>query len=135
MRLDTRNLDLLVAVYKHLNAEGTRLDLAASLLQLINRLAHQRDDYATYLSLNREQVERDIPYRVVCEARYGGRWDTGTRKRRWNREFNEAERRAASSLFRQAHKWTLRSGVPTGVKMSETAYDLWQKLGDFCASL
>ena len=31
MRLNARDLDLLVTVYKHINAEGARPDLAAAL--------------------------------------------------------------------------------------------------------
>ena len=41
----------------------------------------------------------------------------------------------ASRLFRQAQTWALKSGAPASVKMTGAAYDLWQKLGDFCASL
>lgn len=136
MRIDSRDLDLLVQVQKHLSAEGARPDLAAALLRTVTRLARQDEGYQTYMVLTAEQVERDIPYKVVCEARYGVRWDTGTRKRRWQDEFSNAERVAAERLFRQAHRWTLTSGVPCkGVEMSSTVYYLWQKLGDFCASL
>ena len=120
MRLNARDLDLLVTVYKHINAEGARPDLAAALLRLVSRLSRQNEgEYPTCLSLSREQIQRDIPYQVVCETRYGARWDTGTRKRRWDSEFSHA----------------LKSGAPASVKMTGAAYDLWQKLGDFCASL
>lgn len=136
MRLDVRDLDLLVTVYKHINAEGARPDLAAALLLMIERLSRQNTgEYTTYLSLSREQVERSIPYKVICEARYGARWDTGTRKRRWASEFSHTEQQLASRLFRQAHTWVLTGRVPASVKMPGNVYDLWQKLGDFCAML
>ena len=136
MRLNARDLDLLVTVYKRINAEGARPDLAAALLRLVSRLSRQNEgEYPTCLSLSREQIQRDIPYQVVCETRYGARWDTGTRKRRWDSEFSHAEQQLASRLFRQAQTWALKSGAPASVKMTGAAYDLWQKLGDFCASL
>ena len=115
MRVDAQDLDLLITTYKHLNAEGTRPDLAASLLRMVNRLSSQNDGCEVYMALTR--------------------WDTGTRKRRWEAEFSPAERRAADRLIRQAQTWTLKRGASASVKMPGVVYDLWQKLGDFCASL
>lgn len=136
MRLTIQDVDLLVTIYKNLNAEGGRPDLAAALLRMIDRLLGQNDGVSVaYLLLNREQVEKNIPYKVICEAREGAHWDTGTRKRRWDEEFTAEEQHNAMHLFRQAQTWALKSGVPASVKMSSSRYDLWKKLGDFCASL
>lgn len=135
MRVDAQDLDLLITTYKHLNAEGTRPDLAASLLRMVNRLSSQNDGCEVYMALTREQINRNIPYQLVCETCGGSRWDTGTRKRRWEAEFSPAERRAADRLIRQAQTWTLKRGALASVKMPGAVYDLWQKLGDFCASL
>ncbi len=88
-----------------------------------------------YLELSQEEVHREIPYAVICETRYGSRWDTSRRRRRWTAEFTEAERRAASELFPKAHNYYVGRGVPERVKMKPGTLRLWQKLGDFCASI
>lgn len=87
------------------------------------------------LVFDHDEVSRNIPYMVVCEAREGSRWNTGTRRRRWLQEFSEQERTKATTLFRQAHTWALVKGVPNTVRMTLETHSLWQKLGDFCASL
>lgn len=50
-------------------------------------------------------------------------------------DFSESEREAAGRLFRMAHNWTVGRGVPDTVQMSRKTFHLWQKLGDFCASI
>lgn len=50
-------------------------------------------------------------------------------------DFSESEREAAGRLFRMAHDWTVGRGVPDTVQMSRKTFHLWQKLGDFCASI
>lgn len=86
------------------------------------------------LRLDREEIER-LPYAVICEARYGARWDTGRRKRMWTQEFTESERKKATEIFRQAHRFYLVSGCPDELVMSPSTLSLWRRLGDFCASL
>lgn len=85
--------------------------------------------------LSREAVNSCIPYRVVCEAKEGSRWNTMHRRRRWKEEFTETERKAAGRLFSLAHRWTLTMGVPDTVKMNSNTLNLWMKLGAFCASI
>jgi len=87
------------------------------------------------LVMSCEEVHETIPYAVVCEARYGSRWSTMRRKRRWMAEFTEAEREKAGELFRRAHNWCLGRGIPETVRMSLNTFDLWQRLGAFCGSL
>lgn len=87
------------------------------------------------LMLTSEEVHTSIPYAMVCMTRYGKDWNTMHRKRRWKTEFTEAERKAASKLFGCAYDWFLGRGVPDEVKMTTKTFDLWQKLGDFCAQL
>lgn len=89
----------------------------------------------TFLHFSHDEINREIPYAVVCEAREGVRWDTGRRRRRWLAEFSEKEREAASRLFSLAHRWYLLKGVPREVLMTPETYNLWTKLGAFCASL
>lgn len=50
-------------------------------------------------------------------------------------DFSESERKAAGRLFRMAHNWTVGRSVPDTVQMSRKTFHLWQKLGDFCASI
>lgn len=85
--------------------------------------------------LNRDDVHEQIPYAVICEIRYGSRWDTMRRKRRWMAEFTKEERDATYKLFPKAHNWYVGRGVPDLVRMSLSTYRLWQKLGDFCGTL
>ena len=85
--------------------------------------------------LDHDEVQNQIPYSLICMTREGSVWNTMRRKRRWKFEFTDAEKEAASKLFRLAHTWTLVKGVPDEVTMSTKTYELWQKLGAFCGSL
>lgn len=89
----------------------------------------------TYITLTHDEVNEKIPYAMICEMRYGARWETGRRRRAWLAQFTEAEREAAGKLFKQAHTWYLVKGVPDEVKMRVTTLALWMKLGEFCGSL
>ena len=87
------------------------------------------------LEFTHDEVNKGIPYAMICETRFGRSWDTGKRKRLWLNSFSESEREKCSKLFSQARTWHLVSGVPDTVQMSVKTYELWQKLGAFCASL
>ena len=87
------------------------------------------------LVLNREDVSKEIPYAIICEARYSSRWNTGRRCRLWKELFTEKERAAARRLFNLAHRWYLTIGVPDEVKMTHSTLSLWIKLGTFCAAI
>lgn len=85
--------------------------------------------------LTADEVRENIPYMLICETKESSVWYTGRRRRRWNLEFSEAERKAASRLFSLAYRWSLRTGVPDEVRMSLSTYTLWGKLAAFCASI
>lgn len=87
------------------------------------------------LQLEREDIYKEIPFGVVCEAREGARWNTGRRKRLWDETFTEKEKEACTRLFRQARTWSLVKGVPEQLIISVNTLRLWQKLGNFCACL
>lgn len=87
------------------------------------------------LHFSHNEINSEIPYAVVCEGREGAKWDTGRRRRRWLQEFSKKERNAAYRLFSLAHRWYLVKGAPNEVVMTTETYDLWNKLGAFCASL
>lgn len=85
--------------------------------------------------LDREEVEKFIPYQLVCEVMGSAVWSTSRRRREWAVEFTEGEREACRRLYNMAYKWYLKSGVPDEVTMSIHTYSLWQRLGAFCGRL
>lgn len=85
--------------------------------------------------LSADEVRQTIAYPLICETMCGSVWQTGKRRRRWEAEFTEAERKACSKLKTLAYKWYLTTGVPDEVTMSMSTLELWYKLADFCASL
>ncbi len=87
------------------------------------------------LVFDRDEIEKVIPYKMICETRYGAFWETSRRRRLWTQLFTESERKAASKLFKQAHRWHLVRGLPNEHRMSPSTYRLWCKLAEFCASL
>lgn len=87
------------------------------------------------LTFNRDEVNKEIPYAIICETRYGSKWDTGRRRRLFNNAFSMNEYSKCRKIFKLAHRWTLTTGVPKEVKMTLGTYKLWKKLGDFCAAL
>lgn len=87
------------------------------------------------LTLTSDEVRSRIPYAMICETRFGSCWETGKRRRLWKQMFSDQERGAAERLFRMAYDWYLRKGVPDKVEMSTRTLVLWQKLGEFCASI
>ena len=92
-------------------------------------------EVGTYVKLTHDEIVDKIPYSLICQTRYGARWDTGKRRRAWVQQFSESERRLACTLFRQAHLWYLVRGVPDEVVMKASTLALWMKLGAFCGSL
>ena len=102
----------------------------------MSRFSQEEDRMAKImLVMTHEEVDTNIAYSLICFSRYGSAWDTGRRRRAWLADFSESEREAAGRLFRMAHNWTVGRGVPDTVQMSRKTFHLWQKLGDFCASI
>lgn len=89
----------------------------------------------TLLVFTKKEIQTFLPYALLCETREGSKWNTMHRKRRWEKEFTSAERKAASTIFEKAHAWYLTTGLPEAVKMTPETYSLWQKLENFCASI
>jgi hypothetical protein len=89
----------------------------------------------TYITLNREEIQTQIPYAVVCEVMSGSKWNTGKRKRLMKERFTEAEREKIYKLHKQAYSWHLKKGVPDELKLSVNTMLLWQKLANFCYEL
>ena len=72
--------------------------------------------------MSHDEVLETIPFMFVCETREGARWNSGTRRRLWNEQFTK-------------HEWALIRGVPDVVRMDQSTYWLWIKLGEFCEML
>lgn len=87
------------------------------------------------VTMNREEVQRNIPYAMICETREGARWCGNKLSRRYESEFTPHEREECEYLFTLSHKWHLKTGVPDFVKMTASTMALWNKLGEFCATV
>jgi hypothetical protein len=87
------------------------------------------------VELSREELQQRIPYALICETRYGSRWDTFTRRRKWKAATDEAARRRLARLFKKAHEWTLTRGVPDTYRMRMNELSDWDFLASFCYSL
>ena len=85
--------------------------------------------------LDRDEIQEYIPYGLIWSTRYSSVWNTMRRKQRWNAEFSAYERERANAMCRQAYNWTCTTGLPETLRMSKGTYELWQKLGEFCASI
>lgn len=87
------------------------------------------------MTFTHDEVNQKIPYRLICEARDGCRWNTGRRRQRWQEQFSKQERDSCSRLFNLARRWYLGTGAPNVVRMSGETFALWMKLAQFCAEL
>lgn len=88
------------------------------------------------LHLSRDDIIEKLPYDLICTTRESSVWETGKRKRAWLAQFTPEEREASADIFRRAHSMHLTKGVPeNGIVMHQKTYDLWQKIGAFCASI
>lgn len=88
-----------------------------------------------YISLNADEIRKEIPYSVVAETMSRAVWNTGRRKRLMKEQFTEAEIEASYRLHKQAYRWYLVTGVPEEIKMTLSTYHLWHKLAQFCCEL
>ena len=89
----------------------------------------------TYLVLDREEINKRIPYAVVAETMSGARWDTGKRRRLMKQWFTETEIDAIYRMKKQARNWYLIKGVPDELRITPHILRLWHKLADFCCQL
>lgn len=82
-----------------------------------------------------DEIRDTIPYAMICQTMLGSAWETSRRRRLWKEAFTEREREACLKLRNQARQWYLAKGVPDEVTMAMTTLDLWNRLGEFCASI
>lgn len=82
-----------------------------------------------------DEIRDTIQYAMICQTMLGSAWETSRRRRLWKEAFTEREREACLKLRNQARQWYLVKGVPDEVTMAMTTLDLWNRLGEFCASI
>lgn len=87
------------------------------------------------VTLNRDEVERELPYRIIVETFGGARWDTRKRRQLQKEWFTEQEERQLKKIYTLARSWYLIKGVPEEVQMTAKEILLFQKFADFCASI
>ncbi len=102
----------------------------------MSRFSKEEDRMAKImLVMTHEEVDTNIAYSLICFSRYGSAWDTGRRRRAWQLDFTEDEKKAAGRLFRQSFEWTCGRGLSGTIRMTMNTFNLWRKLGEFCASV
>lgn len=89
----------------------------------------------TYIVLNRDEINRQIPYAIVSETMSSSRWNTGKRKRLMKEQFTETEIDAIYRMHKQAHSWHLVKGVPDELRITPHILALWHKLAAFCCEI
>ena len=92
--------------------------------------------------LNRDEINSQIPYPLICETRYGAKWGGDRQRhtsskvqRKYKEIFSKEERAEAAKLFVLAHKWYLSTGAPDEYETTPQILALWEKLAAFCASI
>lgn len=88
-----------------------------------------------YVELNRNEIQAQLPYPIIAETFSRSVWKTGRRKRLMHECFAEDELEKVEEIGRRACQWAYVRGVPNSVKMDTVTYDLWQRVGEFCAGL
>ena len=89
----------------------------------------------TYIVMDRDEINRNIPYPIVAETMSSSRWDTGKRKRMMKERFTETEVDAIHRLKKQAHNWYLVKGVPDELRITPHILELWRRLAVFCCEI
>ena len=77
---------------------------------------------------------RQVPFGVIVES-----WDrvgrSGSKRRRYNAAFTEAERRVIARYYTKFYGWEMRTGTPRRVAMRLTTLELLRRACDFFASI
>lgn len=63
------------------------------------------------ITLNHDEAQSYLPYALICETMEGAFWNSGRRRRMYNKTFTETEQRQIPRIKATAHKWCLVTGV------------------------
>lgn len=89
----------------------------------------------TYIVLDRDEIQQQIPYGVVCEGMSSARWCTSKRVRLMREQFTQAEIDAIYRMHQQARIWYLVKGVPEELRIMPKTLALWHRLAAFCCEI
>jgi hypothetical protein len=89
----------------------------------------------TLIKLTRTEIQEKIPYTLIGKVMWGTKWETEECKIAWYNTFSDKERLVCERLGRQSYRWYLAKSVPESYVLQSSAYDLWLKLAEFCASV
>jgi hypothetical protein len=89
---------------------------------------------AFYVTMNREEILLNLPYRFISETARSSVWNTGRRRRLFDQTFDLAERGACLSIIQQSNAWE-KTGAPERVSLSTDTLSLWERLASFCFEL
>lgn len=66
----------------------------------------------TMVELTHDEAQNHLAYALICETMEGAFWNSGRRRRMYNKTFTETEQRQIPRIKAAAHKWCLVTGVP-----------------------
>lgn len=89
----------------------------------------------TYIVLDRDEINQQIPYAVVCEGMSSSRWNTTKRVRLMRERFTDTEIDAIHRIHQQARIWYLVKGVPDELRIMPKTLALWHRLAAFCCEI
>ena len=89
----------------------------------------------TYIVMDRDEINQNIPFPVVAEMMSSSRWNTGKRRRMMKQHFTDTEIDAIYRLHKQARNWYLIKGVPDELRITPHILALWHKLAAFCCEI
>lgn len=72
----------------------------------------------TMVTLTHEEAQNHLAYALICETMEGAFWNSGRRRRMYNKTFTETEQRQIPRIKAAAHKWCLVTGVPEKVRVN-----------------
>ena len=94
----------------------------------------RRSPFSLLPVMTGEYFKRQVSYGVIVES-----WDRvgrcGSKRRRYNAAFTEAERRVLGKYHQKFYKWEMRTGTPRRVAMRLATLRLLQRACEFFASI
>ena len=88
----------------------------------------------TFYTFNREEIERHLHPRAVCELSHGSSFYKIKEKMVFKENFNVKEQEIVEKIKRISYKWNIDTGTPDNYKISSSDYLTWRKFYKFlCA--
>lgn len=90
-------------------------------------------ELAMKVVLQPDEIDEQLHYRLIAEAKHLSRWNTGSRKRKMVVLFTDDEMPKVEEIFSKANRWA-NNGIRTSVEMTVEEYALWNRLAVFCGT-